>query len=486
MNSTKVLESQYPEQFSDLFWNQPVFKVTKFPRHCLKEPFEHKPFPLKKEHVATPSNRFLNEEEEGKWIYHNKENLSLNQNAKQVNNAPKVEKLKSLQTRQLMGLIKIEKEVKLTDFDMIHQSELEENYDEERVALENEYGLPSDDIFEINETEEFEAQIEIAESYNNLNNSHPMNQENSQEEVQPSTETCDGLKKGIDNDAIIADISTMDGLSMFGDLLEINEKKVWEDEELENIKIFFSDLGADCEASENLTHFDCTISKCHEEDLEEEKINTHVNKTSSENFPMVVDFQDEDYEMAFESAFYISPLDEQSVPLMKKTSYRLNRGFSLFEDSPEMFVEDPSNRFKGDASRQRSYSKFTEDEWYKMDWRNQMIVDKADAYLQQVKDNIMQVDEPEYFRQFDNVLAGGNETPEMFEISGNFVETKTFNKVEHLDTISDNFKESVDELDCLNNRNFQIMNTDEENCEFSKTPVNDFSKTKIFQESSCF
>jgi hypothetical protein len=489
MNSTKVLESSYPKQFSDLFWKKPVFKVTKLTRHCLKEPFDPKPFPLKKEHVANPSNMFVKEEEKGTWIYHNQENLNINHNINAINNVHKSKdkkNIKTLQKLQQVGLVKIEKEVKLTDFEINHQLESDEYYTEERVALENEYGLPSDNIFEINETEEFENQPEFAESYQNLNNSHPMNQEyTKKEEEQPSTETCDGLKKGIDNDALFADVSTMDGLSMFGDLLEIVEKKIWEDEELENIEIFFPDLIVEGNASENLTHFDCTISKGHEEDLEEEKIDTHVNKTTSEIFPLVVDFQEDDYEMSFESAFY-NPLIEQSVPLMKKQSYRLNRGFSLFEDAPEMFAEDPSNRHINDTSRQRSYSKFTEDEWYKMDWRNPMMVDQPDTYLNEIKDVAMCNGEPDYFKKFDDVLVGEDETPELYEISEHFGGVKVVDKIDHLDTFSENFKELISIKDDPNDRNFQIMNTDEEHSEFSKTPVVDISKAKIFGESSCF
>mmetsp|Transcript_14111 Transcript_14111/g.15789 ORF Transcript_14111/g.15789 Transcript_14111/m.15789 type:complete len:208 (+) Transcript_14111:632-1255(+) len=203
---------------------------------------------------------------------------------------------------------------------------------------------------------------------------------------------------------------------MYEDLLEYTAKKQPEDEELENIDIFLADVVSKIEPNDNVTHFDCNFSKVNEDDFEEEKINTCLNKTPSESFPVLVDFKDDDYEMDLEKAFKNGPLCEDSVPLMKKHSYRMERGFSLFEEQPDMFIEEIPMKLNSKNSRERSYSKFTDDDWYKKDWRNHAITEQSIISVNENKCEEMEEEEPEYFKKFDSVLASQPKQEERFEI----------------------------------------------------------------------
>jgi PBP1b-binding outer membrane lipoprotein LpoB len=79
-------------------------------------------------------------------------------------------------------------------------------------------------MFQIQENEKFESQSMSHEQELNLNNSQAVDLLNGPVEGNTGEGNCNGLKKGIDNDAIIADISTMDGLSMYEDIIEDTQK----------------------------------------------------------------------------------------------------------------------------------------------------------------------------------------------------------------------------------------------------------------------
>ena len=387
MNSTKVLKVPQPDQFQNQFWSRPPFKIEKISKAPLKTHYEPKPFPLKKEQVANPSKKLMKEEEKGKWVYQNKENFSINDNSfTEMVKLPITKTPNKAKKFTSPSFLQLEKEVKLSSFELNHQESSGDFYDEERIAFEDEYGIDKDDIFKIDETDDFEDQNVLAENHENLDSALLRNENNETQQNQQENDSCSGLKKGIDNDAIIADVSTVDGLSMYEDLLEYTQKKIPEDEELEKIDIFFSGLVSKQEANDNVTHIDCNFSKANEEDFEEEKINTCLNKTPSENYPMLVDFKEDDYEMDIERAFNNGAMLEETVPLMKKHSYRMERGLSLFEEQQDMFMDDVSMNLSKKNSRERSYSKFTEDDWYRKDWRNHAITEQS----------IMSVDEKEF------------------------------------------------------------------------------------------
>lgn len=410
MNSTKVLKYTNVEHISNNFMAPAVFKITRFPKPLVKSPYPPKPFPLKVTHVANPPKMYQKEEEKVRRPLQNKENLNVNKPF-----AKKMEKLPSLLgtgnslPQKVTKLVKLEPEVKLTGVEFKKQFSSEDLYTDERVALEDEYGLPKEDIFHIDETDNFEIQSVPADNYENLNTAQRREQESSSNSNGEATEGCSGLKKGIDNDAIIADISTMDGLSMYEDIIEGTQKKLWEDEDYENLDIFFTENKQKSEANDNLTHFDCTFSKAHDEDFEEEKVQKSVNKTPSEKFPFHVDFKDEDYEGEFDHLFYDVPMMEDSVPLFKKQSYKQERGLSLFEEEVKLFREDLSSRFGNEDCRNRSLSKITVDDWYKKDWRNHALTENSGVSVAENECANMEVDEPEYFKKFDSILLGHDE-----------------------------------------------------------------------------
>lgn len=414
MNSTKVLKYTNVEHISSNFMAPAVFKITRFPKPVVKSPYPPKPFPLKVTHVANPPKMYQNEEEKVRKPLQNKENLNVNKPfaKKMQKNPTPVETGITLQ-RKVTKLIKLEPEVKLKGVELKKQCSSEDLYTEERVALEDEYGLTRDDLFQIDETDNFEAQSMDVENYENLNVPQHTEQESSTNVNGEAAEGCSGLKKGIDNDAIIADISTMDGLSMYEDIIEGTQKKLWEDEDYENLDIFFTENKQKSEANDNLTHFDWNISKAHDEDFEEEKVQKSVNKTPSEKFPFQVDFKDEDYEGEFDHLFYDAPMLEDSVPLFKKQSYKQERGLSLFEEEVKLFREDLSNRFDYEDCRNRSLSKITVDDWYKKDWRNHALTENSGASAAENECANMEIDEPEYFKRFDSILLGHDEVKDI-------------------------------------------------------------------------
>lgn len=411
MNSTKVLKQPNFEHMPHSMVGHPaVFKIRRCHKPFYKEPFKPAPFPLKVDSYPNPPKMYQMEEEKAKKPSLEKENISLNSWAQRrmemkpvaigakptqhdVTPKPKVQKL-----------VKLEKEVKLTGVDLNMQSPLIEKYDDERLALEDEYGIPQDEMFTLNGTEDYEEQSHIEEITENMNELRvsPTNS-NSNDEVRSQ---CDGLKKGIDNDAIIADYSTIDGLSVFEDIIQGIKKKEFEDEEYENVDIFFPDTQPKSDIYDGVTHFDCTVSKGNDEDLEEEKIDTKVNKTPSENFALV-DFMEDTHDFGFDPHFYNSPMLEQDVPLLKKNSLRPERGMSLFEEQEQIFAEDFSLKISDFQLRNRSLSKVTVDEWCNKEWKHG-VSEMDPSHDGQTNQEPMEVDEPEYFKQFDKVLLSHN------------------------------------------------------------------------------
>lgn len=123
-----------------------------------------------------------------------------------------------------------------------------------------------------------------------------------------------GLNKGIENDLLIADISTMDGLSMYEDMFEANQKKFWDEYE-ENVDIPI--LNCNVSPDEKDGYADCTMSKGNDKDLEEEKVHKFAGKFSPESFPYKIEFKDEEYDMDFDYDFYNSPMIDADVSLRK-------------------------------------------------------------------------------------------------------------------------------------------------------------------------
>lgn len=417
MNSTKVLKPAHSEQFESQFCHWPPFKVEKMPKHTLKRDFPPIPFPLKKEHVANPTKKRLNEEEKGKMAIQNKENVghnttNLQKLIKPSNPTPEGGKKKYFS----QSLKLLEKEVKLAQLEFSHQEGPGDFYDDERVALEDEYGLPQDDIFKIDATDEYEEQPKTPQKFENFNDSEKLNKQSLTPRNEAPQDSCDGLKKSIDNDALIADVSTVDGLSMYEDLLEYTTKKQPEDEELEKIDIFFHDLKGKAESGENLTNFDCNFSKANEEDFEEEKINTCKNQTPSESYLLPVDFKDEEYELDLEKALYNSPMCEEPIPLMKKSSLRMERGLSLFEDPSGGFLDDLKLHNQNEIARERSYSRFTEEGWYPKDFENNIVPEPSIPTVQEQKFEDIQMEEPEFLKEIEPVMAPESENEELYEL----------------------------------------------------------------------
>lgn len=426
------------------------------------------------------------EEEKAKKAQQNKENVSLNKSV-----FPKMQKIEqdkkpSLVNTTLKTSPKYsEKEVKLTSGNLNKQGSVDDMYTEERVAIEDAYGIPNDELFKLDETDDYETQSMVAGNYEKLNTVQPSELERDSNLNDGPTETCNELKKGIDNDFIIADITTMDGLSMYEDLLEGTEKKTWEEEDYENINIFFRDVYQQSDAPFATSHIDCTISKGHDEDFEEEKVQKPANKTSSENFPMMVDFKEDDTEMDFESAFYTSGMVENSVGLKKNKSNRQERGFSFFENSPPMFAPDFSSNLGESIGRNRSLSKITVDEWYRKDWRNPVPSEKSGFSHIEHEEEKMDVEEPEYFKQFESVLLTHSQ-PQEFVFPIIYSDTNKNKEEEFQIDESDPLKEPLQSIGELEEKSI-FMNNDTEGLSLaSQYPEDDIQVQSGFSKLTSF
>lgn len=476
-------------------WVEPVFKVTRFPRPVLKEPYFIDSCRMKKDMMLSRPKLYRMEEEKASTIDANKENFSYNEpDFRELQKILKSEKSKYKYFNRKSEFENQEREVKLADVEIEIQDSSKDQYNDERVAIEDEYGLPKFDMFQIQETEQFESQSVVHEQEQNSINSQVVDRSNGPVEENVDEGNCNGLKKGIDNDAIIADMTTMDGLSVFEDIIEGTQKKQWEDEDLENIDIFFADSHPRSEANDNLTHFEWSQSKGFEEDLEEEKVQKSVGKISSENFPKSVDFREEDADMEVEALMYNSQFFEESVPLLKKNSYREERGFSLFEEKPLMFPEEFSLNSKISGLRNRSMSKLTSDDWYGKDWRNHHFQNDYCPTFKPEDHEGMEVDEPEYFKQFDKVLNS-----KVIEDPINYSEIKNVNEqVEVIQNSADGefkqqynyFSQEIKEpSDCgmyQIEENSPLVGTIESQNFSPMIDKNNEPREELFPESNCF
>lgn len=450
MNSTKVMKVPHSEQFMDNFYPAAPFKIERFPKHPLKRDSLPKPFPLKKEHVANPTKKRLNEEEKGKWSFNNKENLGYNKRViGEVVKMPPVSHTPTKPRYFSSSLKKLEKEVKIAQFELTEKEGPGDLYNDERLALENEYGLDQDDIFNFDAEDEYEEQDELAEKYENLNNSHPINNIRTTQEREENQETCDGLKKGIDNDALIADVSTDDEVSLYEDYI-VFIKRNQSEGEIENNEISAFDSQMKPDVIGNPSLYDCGFSKAFEEDFEEEKINTRQNKSPSESYLMMVDFKDDDYEMDLEKALHNSPMYEQTVPLMKKSSLRMERGLSLFEDHSGGFLDDFPAELQKKQSRERSYSKFSEDAWYNKEWHNNFITEQSHASCVEEKFEDIQMEEPEFLNMLNKIPSPEQEKEETYDLpvlECCLNQVGPTNEAKDLNTISDLLNYPIEEKD---------------------------------------
>jgi hypothetical protein len=452
---------------------------------------------MEKDMKLSRSKFYRMEEEKANTFVINKENISYNEpGVSELQNILKTEKSKYKYFNRRPEFKKQEKEVKLNEVEFGAQDSSRDQYNDERVALEDEYGLPKDDMFQIQENEQFESQSMSHEQELNLNNSQVVDLLNGSVEGNAGEGDCNGLKKGIDNEAIIADISTMDGLSMYEDIIEGTQKKQWEDEDLENVDIFFTDSHPRSEVNDNITHFDWSHSKGFEEDLEEEKVQKSVGKISSENFPKSVDFRDEEIDMEVEALLYDPQFFEESVPLLKKNSYREERGFSFFEEQPLMFPEEFSLNSNISGLRNRSMSKLTLDDWYGKDWRSNNFQNDYCPTFKANNQEEMQVEEPEYFKQFDKVL---NSAPKILEDPLNYSEIKNVNEQvgaiqnsatgEFNDKYHDFIHEIKEPSDCsmyMIEENYPLVGTIESQNFSPIMSKNDEQKEELFSEPNCF
>lgn len=242
------------------------------------------------------------------------------------------------------------------------------------------------------------------------------------------------LNKGIDNDVIVADLSTLDGLSLYGDMFDQYQKKCFEDE-YENIDLIIEDFNSPLYEADNMNQYDNTVSKGHEEDFEEEKkIQKPFFRSSPEKYSYIIDFKDEDYEMEIQENFYNSPMIEDNILLQKKYSYRTERSISLLEEQAILFADDIQPKICESPNRERSFSKVVEDEWYRKDWRLKNYNEQPGGMNDTLPFSHNDVEEPDYFKQFNSVLYKPAPKKEIFPLFCHVkdVESEQIKESEHL------------------------------------------------------
>lgn len=193
------------------------------------------------------------------------------------------------------------------------------------------------------------------------------------------------------------------------------QKKCFEDE-YENIDIVIEDLNSPHYDAENINQYDVTISKGHEEDIEEEKIQKPFYRSSPEKYSYMIDFKDDDYEMEFQENFYNTPMIEDNILLQKKYSYRTERSISLIEEQAILFADDIHPKLYESPNRERSFSKVVEDEWYRKDWRLKHYNEQPCGMNDTLPFSHNDVDEPDYFKQFNSVLFKPTQKKEILPI----------------------------------------------------------------------
>ena len=204
---------------------------------------------------------------------------------------------------------------------------------------------------------------------------------------------------------------------------------------------------------------------------------------------MMVDFKDEDYDMEMEKALLNSPMFEETVPLMKKHSYKMERGLSLFEEQPDMFTDDFKVEIQKISLRERSYSKFTENEWYRKEWKNHVATDQSNLSAKDQKFENIVVEESEYFKKLDSVLVFESQEEENVNFPvGNSEEIGIeYQNNEFPFNFSDLFKTPIEEQEEFEENGIQfgqVQNEDEDI--LSKILIQEFSNFHILPEPSCF
>lgn len=193
----------------------------------------------------------------------------------------------------------------------------------------------------------------------------------------------------------------MDGLSVLEDIIEGTRKKSVDEDEIENIDIYFPDVFIPNEFNYQSAPYDCIMSKGNEDDFEEEKIHTTPKKHDKEKF-LLHNFQDEDFLMDFDHVNYDIPMIGENA-LLRTISHKTDRCMSLLNDEPIPFILDYKKN-KEISFRERSFSKCTETEWYDRDWRNAVPNEQSLMIKTQQPSAQLVEEEHEYFKQFDDVL----------------------------------------------------------------------------------
>ena len=409
------MKSSDLEDFNSKYMPNPIFRITRFDRSSLKPVCGAKPFLIKPGSFKNQNNVRKKEEEKLKPQYVHKIG-NVEKLVKPTFNFSKTEnELHYMDTTKSAQMVKsLEKEVKLSNMESLADEKFDKQYSDERLAIEDTYGLVEDDMFDINQNNEFETLSETARDYQGLNQSHPMNQDDMPVATNESGDHCDGLKKGIDNDAVIADISTMDGLSVYGDLLNSNSKKYWMFDQIDGINVLIDDSlnhPLDGNKSSN-KHRNHTIGRNYEDNIEEEKVQHSPTKYENDDFPMMIDFEINQRLMDTSMA--------DDIQLVKHNSYKQARCMSLFEEESRMFAQD----FGQDHTlRDKSFSDISEKEWYDRDWKNPTTFENEftkNVSLKQIKAE----EEDEYFKKFDDVLVQPDLKSEGFT-NLNFTENNT-------------------------------------------------------------
>ena len=157
MSSTKVLKNAGYEQLPHNMMDQRLLNITKpFPQNYISPNIANLnppcPYPIQR------SLKKKEEEKVGKNLV-NKENKNTS-NIKQTQPPKENKKPQKKQTKKpkIEKPKIIEKEVKLISIENLKSLELNEPYDDERLALEDEYGLDHDDLFDISDFDHYETQ----------------------------------------------------------------------------------------------------------------------------------------------------------------------------------------------------------------------------------------------------------------------------------------------------------------------------------------
>lgn len=192
MSSTKLLKNAGYEQLPHNIMDQRLLNITKtIPQGYISPNIVHLNPPC-----PSPIQRSLMKKEEEKVGRNliNKENKNTS-NLKQASASKvtkKPQKKQVAKTKKAKHVVE-EKEVKLTSIENLKSLESKEPYNDERLALEDEYGLDQDDLFDISDFDHYETQSlhnEVTEEFDQIITSSQQISVDQQE----SSENCGGLK----------------------------------------------------------------------------------------------------------------------------------------------------------------------------------------------------------------------------------------------------------------------------------------------------